>query len=176
MAVNRGDGTLYAVVQDARFSGFRYDTIALTQSTDGGQSWSPLVRINPGSDAGARVDERKAFTPVVHVGDEGTVTVTFYDFRNNTAADGILATDQFAVHCHASCTQTASWTETRVTTTPFDMRRAPFAGGYFTGDYEGLGFIADDGDATAPGDAFASLFSQSHGADPASAFFSRLAP
>jgi hypothetical protein len=39
VAVNRGDGTLYAVVQDARFSGFRYDTIALTQSTDGGQSW-----------------------------------------------------------------------------------------------------------------------------------------
>jgi hypothetical protein len=87
-------------VQDARFSGFRYDTIALTRSTDGGQSWSPLVRINPGSDAGARVDDRQAFPPAVHVGDEGTVTVTFYDFRNNTAADGILATDQWAADCH----------------------------------------------------------------------------
>ncbi len=65
----------------------------LTQATDGGQSWSPLVRINPGSNAGARVDDRQAFTPGVHVRDEGTVTVTFYDFRNNTAADGILATD-----------------------------------------------------------------------------------
>jgi hypothetical protein len=53
----------------------------------------PLVRIDPGSDAGARVDDHQAFTPGVHVGDEGTVTVTFYDFRNNTAADGILATD-----------------------------------------------------------------------------------
>jgi hypothetical protein len=53
VAVNPGDGTLYAVVQDARLSGFGYDTIALTQSTDGGQGWSPLVRINPGSDAGA---------------------------------------------------------------------------------------------------------------------------
>ena len=91
--------------------------------------------------------------------------VTFYDFRNNTAADGILATDQFAVHCHADCTQTASWAETQVTPTSFDMRRAPFARGYFVGDYEGLGFIADDGAATAPGDAFASFFSQSHGAD-----------
>jgi hypothetical protein len=47
------------------------------------------VRIDPGSDAGARVDDRQAFTPVVHVGNEGTVTVAFYDFRNNTAADGI---------------------------------------------------------------------------------------
>lgn len=46
------------------------------------------MRINPGSDAGARVDDRQAFTPAVHVGDEGTVTVTFYDFRSNTAADG----------------------------------------------------------------------------------------
>ena len=122
------------------------------------------------------MDDRQAFTPAVHVADDGTVGVTFYDFRNNTPADGILATDQFAVHCHANCTQTASWTETRVTPTPFDMRRAPFARGYFTGDDEGLGFIADDGDATAPGDAFASLFSQSHGTDPASAFLSRLVP
>jgi hypothetical protein len=48
VAVNPGDGTLDAVVQDARLSGFGYDTIALTQSTDGGQSWSPLVRIIPG--------------------------------------------------------------------------------------------------------------------------------
>jgi hypothetical protein len=176
VAVNRTNGNLYAVWQDARFSGFRYDTIAFSQSTNGGQSWSAPVRINPGSDAGARVDDRQAFTPAVHVADDGTVGVSFYDFRNNTAADGILATDQFAVHCHASCTQTAGWAATRVTPTPFDMRRAPFAGGYFVGDYEGLGFIADDGDATAPGDAFASFFSQSHGADPASAFLSRLAP
>jgi hypothetical protein len=151
VAVNRDNGNLYAVWQDARFSGFRYDTIAFSQSTNGGRSWSAPVRINAGSDAGARLDDRQAFTPAVHVADDGTVGVTFYDFRNNTAADGILATDQFAVHCHADCTQTASWAETQVTPTSFDMRRAPFARGYFVGDYEGLGFIADDGDATAPG-------------------------
>jgi hypothetical protein len=79
-------------VQEARFSGFLYDTITLTHSTNGDQSWSPLVRTNPGSDAGTRVDDCQAFTPAVHVGDEGTVTVTFYRFRNNTTADGILAT------------------------------------------------------------------------------------
>jgi hypothetical protein len=188
-AVNRGDGTLYAVVQDARFSGFRYDTIALTQSTDGGQSWStdggqswsPLGRINPCSHAGARVDDRQAFTPAVHVGDEGTVTVTFYDFRNNTAADGILATDQWAVHCHPAsedCSRSAGWNkETRVTPASFDMRQAPFAGGYFTGDYEGLGFARSDGDAVGPAsDVFVSYFSQLPGGDPSSAFSSPLAP
>jgi hypothetical protein len=168
-------------VQDARFSGFGYDTIALTQSTDGGQSWSPLVRIDPGSDAGARVDDRQAFTPVVHVGNEGTVPVTFYDFRNNTAADGMLATDQWAVHCRPAsedCSRSAGWNEaTRATPASFDMRQAPFPGGYFTGDYEGLGFASSDGDAVGPAsDVFVSYFSQLPGGDPSSAFSSPLAP
>lgn len=181
VAVDRADGTLYAVVQDARFSGFGYDTIALTRSTDGGASWSPLVRVNPGSDAGTRPDDRQAFTPAVHVGEDGTVAVTFYDFRKNNAADGILATDQWAVHCHAAtedCSQAGSWDdETRVTPTSFDMRRAPFAGGYFTGDYQGLGFARNDDDAVGPTkDVFVSYFSRPHGGDPASAFSSLLAP
>ena len=181
VAVDRNDGTLYAVMQDARFSGFGYDTIALTRSTDGGTSWSPLIRINPGSEAGARPDDRQAFTPSVHVGDDGTVTVTFYDFRNNTAADGILATDQWAVHCHGGsedCSQPAGWhDETRVTPASFDMRQAPFARGYFTGDYEGLSFARDDGDTTGPtADVFVSYFSQPHGGDSSSAFSSLLGP
>lgn len=181
VAVDRDDGALYAVVQDARFSGFAYDTIALTRSTDGGASWSPLVRINPGSGAAARPDDRQAFTPAVHVADDGTVTVTFYDFRNNTATDGILATDQWAVHCHAAsedCSQSANWDEeTRITPTSFDMRQAPFARGYFTGDYEGLSFARNDGDGVGQTeDVFVSYFSQPHAGDPASAFSSLLAP
>jgi len=177
VAVDRFDGTLYAVVQDARFSGFRYDTIALTRSTDGGVTWSPLARVNPGSDLGRRPDDRQAFTPAVHVDDHGTVMVTFYDFRNNTAADGVLATDVWAVHCHAAtedCSQSASWDEeTRVTPVSFDMRRAPFARGYFTGDYMGLSFRRANG--ATPG-AFVSYFSQPHGTDPSSAFSSLLTP
>ena len=181
VAVDHADGTLYAVMQDARLSGFRHDTIALTRSTDGGVSWSPLVRINPGSDAGARDDDRQAFTPAVHVGDDGAVAVTFYDFRNNAAGDGILATDQWVVHCDAAgedCSRSASWDEeTRVTPVSFDMRRAPFARGYFTGDYEGLGFARNDGDAVGPTrDVFVSYFSQPHGSDGSSAFSSLLAP
>ena len=180
IAVDEANGNLYAVVQDARFSGFRYDTIAFTQSTDGGRTWSALVRVNPGSDAGARVDDRQAFIPAVHVGDDGMVTVTFYDLRRNTPADGILATDAWAVHCHAaaeSCASPASWNEeTRITPASFDTRRTPFARGYFVGDYEGLTFAPDDGDAVAPGDAFVAFFSQSHGSDPASVFSSRLNP
>jgi hypothetical protein len=42
------------------------------------------------------------------------------------------------------------------------MRLAPFANGFFTGDYEGLSSI---------GEAFTPFFSQSHGTDPSSTFF-----
>ena len=137
------------------------------------------MRIDPGSDAGARVDDRQAFTPVVHVGNEGTVT--FYDFRNNTAADGMLATDQWAVCCRPAsedCSRSAGWNEeSRATPASFDMRQAPFAGGYFTGDYEGLGIASSDGDAVGPAsDVFVSCFSQLPGGDPSSAFSSPLAP
>ena len=52
--------------------------------------------------------------------------------------------------------------EIQITDTSFDMRLAPFANGFFTGDYEGLSSI---------GDSFTPFFSQSHGTDPSSTFF-----
>ena len=73
------------------------------------------------------------------MGDEGTVTVRFYDSRNNTAADRVLATDRWAVRCRPAsedCSRSAGWNEeTRATPASFDMRQAPFPGGYVTGDY-----------------------------------------
>jgi hypothetical protein len=47
------------------------------------------------------------------------------------------------------------------------MNIAPDAGGYFVGDYEGLDTDGVD---------FFAFFSQSHGSDPASVFFSRISP
>jgi hypothetical protein len=47
------------------------------------------------------------------------------------------------------------------------MRKAPFARGLFTGDYEGLAVQGGD---------FLALFSQPHQGDPASAFYSRISP
>jgi hypothetical protein len=46
-----------------------------------------------------------------------------------------VPTDHWIVHSHDGG---ASWTENHVAG-PFDMRTAPDAGGYFLGDYEGLG-------------------------------------
>ena len=99
---------------------------------------------------------------------DGTVAVTYYDFRNNTSAVPLL-TDYFIVHCHptssGACLSPANWSdEQRLTNASFDMRQAPFAGGFFVGDYEGL--------ANA-GSAFTPFFSQPFGSDPSSVFFRR---
>jgi hypothetical protein len=131
-------GTLYAVWQDSRFSPTGNAKIALSQSTDGGLTWSAPIRVDqsPG--------DTPAFTPQLHVASDGTVGITYYDLENATAAKPGL-TDAFIVHCHAAtadCANATNWAtggETKLTTTgSFDMTTAPDAGGYFVGDYEGL--------------------------------------
>ena len=112
--------------------------------------------------------KQQAFTPSVDVSADGTIAVTYYDFRNNTPAPSLL-TDYFVVHCHptstAACLSSGSWSdEQRLTTTSFDMRQAPFAGGFFVGDHQGL--------ANA-GSSFTPFFSQPFGGDPSSVFFRR---
>jgi hypothetical protein len=50
---------------------------------------------------------------VVRVADDGTVTVTYYDFRNITP-DPSLLTDAWALHCHLAsvdCSDPANWTD-----------------------------------------------------------------
>ena len=121
------------------------DTILLSRSTDGGHQWSTPVKVNQTpSDA----YDPQAFTASVHVSNNGDVAVTYYDFRNDEPKDAALSTDYWVVHCHAAtsdCTNGSSWTDEDELTVdsermpaPFDMRSAPYASGYFTGDYEGL--------------------------------------
>jgi hypothetical protein len=163
IAVDASNGRLYAVMQDASFSGGQADAIAFSQSLDGGRTWSTPIKVNQ-TPTGKPIGNQQAFTASVDVSSNGTVAVTYYDFRNNTAAPP-LETDYFIVHCDAACTNPSNWhDEERLTDVSFDMRQAPDAGGFFTGDYEGL--------ANA-GTAFATFFSQPHGTDRSSTFFRR---
>jgi BNR/Asp-box repeat len=171
IAVDPASGRLYAVWQDARLNGGQADGIALSQSVDGGLTWSPRIKVNL-TPTDIPIGNQQAFTPSVHVSADGTVAVTYYDFRNNTADPTTLPTDYFIVHCHpttpTACASRANWgNEIRLTAAPFDMRKAPLAIGFFTGDYEGL---------SATGLDFTPFFSQSHGSDPASVFFTRVGP
>ena len=166
-ATSPTSGRLYAVWQDASFNGGQADAIALSQSLDGGLTWSDPIKVNK-TPTGIPIGNQQAFTASVDVSSDGTVAVTYYDFRNNTSATPLL-TDYFIVHCHpttpTACADPANWVnELKLTDSSFDMRQAPDAGGFFTGDYAGL--------ANA-GTAFATFFSQPHATDPSSTFFRR---
>src|SRR5919204_1515022 len=89
-------GRVYAVWQDGSFSGppraKEHAGIAFSQSLDGGLTWSKKIQIN-------QAPETQAFTPSIAVAADGTIGVTYYDFRNNTPAPG-LRTDYWLAHCH----------------------------------------------------------------------------
>src|SRR5215211_8351201 len=167
--VDPTSGAVYVVWQDLRFG--PRSSIAFSQSLDGGLTWSSPIKVNqtPPADPGEPAGNNQAFTPMVQVLDDGTVAVSYYDFRNNTADGGATTpTDAFVVHCHAACSDPASWgSETRVTDASFDSRKAPVARGFFLGDYEGLG---SDGTAVFP------FFAMTHGTDPASVFVREVGP
>jgi hypothetical protein len=128
-AVDRGSGTLYAAWQDGRFSGRAQ--VAFSQSTDGGVTWSKTIRINDPSSFAMQV-----FTPQIHVADDGTVGVSYYQFDNDLRG----STTVHLVHCNANCTSATSWSTNGAASLggPFNMDTAPSAGGFFVGDYEGL--------------------------------------
>lgn len=151
------DRSVYVVWQEATLAPSG-SAIALSKSLDGGLTWSAPRRVNS-------VPTTQAFTPSVEVLPDGTLGVTHYDFRFNTPDGGAtLPTDYWFLHSHDGGT---SWSESRVTASSFDMRKAPFARGLFLGDYEGL---------TQQAGQFLALFSQTHGTDPASVFFTRITP
>src|ERR671934_507742 len=127
------NGTLYAVWSDGRFSGFAHDDVALSRSTDGGLTWSNPIKVNASPSGVA------AFTPSVDVSSDGTVAVTYYDFRNNTPNTHTLPTDAFAIFSHDGG-QTFGG-EVRLTKKSFDLDLAPVAGGKFLGDYVGLSHV-----------------------------------
>jgi len=142
-AVDPLDGTLYAAWQDSRFTGGRHDAIALAWSADGGASWSPPVRVNADPSV-------PAFTPTLAVLQDGTIGVAYYDFRQSGSA-----TFQPTEFWLATSRDRVTWRETRLAGN-FDMLNAPFAGGLFVGDYQGL---------VGHGSTFVALYSRVNNGD-----------
>jgi hypothetical protein len=147
IAIDRRTGAIYVVWQDAAFG---TPAIHLSKSIDGGITWSPPQKVS-GSPAGT-----PAFTAAVDVNDSGAVAVTYYDFRYDTPDTATALTDYWI---RTSTDGAASWAPSqRVTPTSFDMKQAPIARGFFTGDYEGLDHA---------GDTFKVFFVQTNNTDTA---------
>jgi hypothetical protein len=175
VAQDSHSGALYAVWEDARFSGGQYDSIAFSQSTDGGNTWSTPIPINQ-TPTNIPIGDRQALIPTVAVAADGTVAVSYYDFRFNDVSPG-LATDYWVVFGHpttpTSLSDPANWGgELRLTDGSFNAEVGAFSGegdtgqSIFLGDYEGLKAIGNDFVAT-----YCQAVSPS---DPKSIFFRRI--
>jgi hypothetical protein len=134
-------GNLYVVWAAAQASDGDRPEIVLVSSADGGSSWSTPHRI---SGSGGR----PAFTPAIAVSRQGDIGVTFYSanqlYAANTDSDPhppLVLVDawfvgsrdggrHFAVRVHLGG--------------PFKYWAAPFANGYFLGDYQGLAVSGPD--------------------------------
>ena len=120
---------LVVVWQDARFNGGQWDGILASRSLDGGHTWSTPAEINA-------VPSVPAFTPSVAVMPDGTVGVSYFDFRNNTSDPSTLPTDYWFV----SSGDFSHWSEKHISGS-FNLDLAPDAEGLFIGDYQALAVI-----------------------------------
>lgn len=130
-AIDPKTGTLYMAYEGADFSGGKFDSVQLVRSTDRGRTWGSPKLISPKS--------VPAFSPSIAVDERGTVALTYYDLRflkpGNTTT--LPTAYQLATLPHGNPKRR---TERRISRV-FDWLQAPFAGGYFLGDYQGL--VAD---------------------------------
>jgi hypothetical protein len=124
-------GRIYIAWQDHDNNPFGDDLIMLSHSDDGGLTWSAPEKVNQ-TPSGTFTDQ--AFEPALHVNSAGVVAVTYYDFRNDVSGDGQLTTNHWIIHSHDGG---ATWSESGLGGS-FDMHQAPYARGYFVGDYQGL--------------------------------------
>ncbi|HEX5339546.1 MAG TPA: sialidase family protein [Gammaproteobacteria bacterium] len=125
------NGELVMVWQDARFNNGKYDGIVMSRSSDDGLSWSSPTEINT-------AHSTPAFTPSVAVLADGTIGVSYFDFRSNTSDKSRLLTDYWFV----SSVDGAHWSEQHISG-PFDLDLAPNAEGLFIGDYQALTVIGN---------------------------------
>jgi BNR repeat-like domain len=132
------DGTAYVVWNEIRSE--RESRIFISRSRDGGIEWSePHAIAAPAT---------QAFIPSVAVARNGTVGVTWDDFRRDRRGDDKLTTDVWFAHSH---NRGRTWRRTHLAG-PFDMLTASRTSstaiaGRFVGDYQGLaagvrGFVA----------------------------------
>jgi hypothetical protein len=170
-AVDQHSGALYAVWEDSRFSNGQYNSIAFSQSTDGGLTWSEPIPVNRTPNNIPPAD-RQAFRPSIAVAANGTIGVTYYDFRFNDASPGTRTAYWFVSlrpTMQQPATDPSNWKdEVRLTDSSFDLQAAAiFFGGEFVGDSDGLATVGND---------FVATWSMPYGMDQGNIYFRRVGP
>ncbi|HME08336.1 MAG TPA: sialidase family protein [Bryobacteraceae bacterium] len=129
LAVDAKRGTLYAVWEDAQFSNLAREGIAFASSVDGGLTWSAPVQVNQAPNV-------QAFNPAIAVRGDGTIAITYFDFRTDSTDPATLLTSFWRI---TSQDQGNTWNEAGLFPA-FNLLTAPLAQGqgYFIGDYTGL--------------------------------------
>jgi hypothetical protein len=130
-AIDPNTGRLYDVWEDATLTGGTIDQVLITTSGDGGRTWSAPKLVST-------LTGRPAFTPAVAVARDGTVGVTYYDYRFLPAGDTTtLPTDTWLKKSEPGGQEFGP--DIHVAPS-FDMLVAPFVDtrGHFVGDYAGL--------------------------------------
>ena len=169
ITVDKLTRNVYAVWEDGRFSNFQYNEIAFSMSADGGFTWSSPIRVNQ-APLNIPALNRQAFFPAITVAADGTIGVSYYDFRFNDPSPG-LPTDRWLVLCHPSAkrpaTNPANWgNEIRLTDSSFNIQAsASLLGRFYLGGYHGLASIGND---------FVSTFTQVDSDNVTAIFFRRV--
>jgi len=123
------------------------DEILMATSSDGGKSWTGPTVVHH-LDSGL-----PTYTPTVAVNGD-RVAVTYYDNRFlKSGQTNALPTDYWV----SVSTAGGPFVEQRITTKSFDQLSAPFARGFFLGDYEGL---------QPSGDGFEAMFVRTNCEEP----------
>jgi hypothetical protein len=159
-AIDPATGNLYVVWQDSRFNGGNYDEVVISSSSNGGNTWSQPVQVNT-------PHGRAAFTPAISINSAGVVGVTYYDFRDLKSETATLPTNYWFT---SSSDGGASFGGEQLLKGGFDMKTAPYASGYFTGDYQGLAPV---------GTTFQAFFvatNSGNTANPTDVFFATVTP
>ena len=117
------------VWEDGRFSGYLREGIAFSTSRDGGFTWSAPEQVN-------QVHTVQAFSPSIAVGASGTIAITYYDFRKDTADMNTLLASCWRI---VSSDGGTTWREVPLAG-PFNLLNAALSGvrAPFLGDYHGL--------------------------------------
>jgi hypothetical protein len=134
--IDPSTGQLFAVWQDSRFSREAHDDVAISTSSDGGKNWSAPKRVDT-------PNGQPAFTATVAVAG-GTVGVTYYQFeptsRGSEPTNYWIKKFSPAALASPNASSLEAVPPIHVAG-PFNMLDAPFARGYFVGDYEALGTV-----------------------------------